>query len=286
MANKQTALRAKKEQKRKAVSKQKQKQANVKRNPDGSSLKMQEDVSLLKQAARQGIASAMRRAHTSRKRKGIKTEAGELTNKMVMENINEVIPQIVRLHAGIELFEILGNEKRFEITQDERDLIKAVDECVVLAAEDIQAISVMIEASKQPSDYQEVYVHMVEVFAQIGADYQPRVLAMLQVQGALIDTYANEHRGSMPMYPFMMQQHELRMLRVGKEYATQFAADRAQHDYTPDAPMPSDPVEPSLAVEPNLEQDVEAGRGQTDSIHTYEDIGGVATPDLATEQPQ
>lgn len=257
MATKQAALRAKKEQKRKAVSKQKQKQANVKRNPDGSSLKMLEDTSLLKQAAREGIASAMRRAHTSRKRKGVKTKAGELTNKMVMQHISDVIPQIVRLHAGIELFEILGNEKRFEITQEERDLIKAVDGCVVLSAEDIQAISLMIEAGKQPDDYQEVYVHMVEVFAQIGADYQPRVLAMLQAQGGLIDAYANEHRGSMPMYPYMMQQHELRMLRVGKEFATQLVAEKPQHSYTPEAPMPSDPVESSLAVEPNLEQDVQ-----------------------------
>jgi hypothetical protein len=266
MATKTAALQAKKLAKRKAAAKQKQKKANVERSASSQLLGRREDARMMASIAQGGVGAAAYQEHEKRKRKKQGTEAEELTNKVVMQNITNVLPQIVQLHAGVELFDILAKEKRFELTPENIQVMKDTDERTVQICEDIHAINTLIEAGKTPDDYSEVYMHLVQVLAQIGNDTQPAVIAMLQTQKDLIDQYAHEHRGNMPMFAYQQQLHGLRMLRVGAEYATflheQFLEAKeaaAEHAYTPADPMPLDPVEtPVLSVEPDLVKDVEA----------------------------
>lgn len=275
MATKQSALRAQKQAKRAAASKQKQKKANIARNQDSKLLGRREDARMMADIATHGVKAAAlnihdRSRHKNKKSKG-EPEFEELTNAVVMQNITNVLPSIIRLHAGVEAFEILGrNEKRFDITDEQTALINEFDERVVWVMEDVNAISQFIEDNREPEHYSEVYLHLVQTLAQISADSQQPLIDMLSTQKDMIDQYAIEHCGSKPMFAFQHELHGLRMLRVGKAYATKLAADfaeaqaKAEHNYTPEAPQPLDPVEGTLQVEPDLVKDVEPAAEATE----------------------
>jgi hypothetical protein len=195
----------------------------------------------------------------------------EITNTVVMQNINDVIPALIRVHSGVEVFSRLAAEKRFEVTAEENTLINTLDEQVVHITEDISAIVSFVEDKKEPDDYMAIFMHYTELLARCFEVTMPALMLMLDAKKPEIDAYADEHRNKeLPVFEYMRGLHEERMRVVVPIYRTRTSpiegiVEEAKHSYTPENPMPSDPIidsdvaEAVLAETPNLEQDVLAG---------------------------
>lgn len=194
-----------------------------------------------------------------------------ITNKDVMQNISQVIPAAVRVHAGVEVLEILAGEKRFELSDDDLVLIKLLDQQLTSLVEDINAVTIFVEDEKVPSDYMEVFMHYTELVARIFEVTVPGVMLLLNAHDAAIDQYAHEHRDTnLPVYNYMLRLHEERMTRVAPMYrTTETVIAEPVHEYTPANPMPSDPVidddieDAVLGDTPDLERDVLAEQSPT-----------------------
>lgn len=266
MATKQTSLRAKKQEKRQKRSKTKQAIAR-KDEARGKFLIGRREMAKLMDDSLPGtfneadigkLARQRLRKMKKRVREGGMTKEAldeeiasdsQITNKTTMESINDVIPIVIRIHSGIELFTRLGEEKRFEITPEQQTLINTADEQVTHLTEDINAITVLIEAGKEPDDYMEVLMHYTELLARFFEVTMPALMLMLTPQKPLIDAYANEHRNKeLPMFEFMRGLHIERMEKVFMTYRTPMPGvdpmqqQEPEHAYTPDNPMPMDPV--------------------------------------------
>ena len=292
MATKQSSLRASKQAKRQTRVKQK-KHADAK-------AKQLFDRELAKKRAEQAVnqnigeeARLRLKQLKKRVRQGRMTQAQfdaetagheKITNTVVMQNINDVIPAMIRIHSGVEVFIRLADEKRIVVTQEEHVLIQTIDQQITHVTEDINAIVAFVSDKKEPEDYMEIFIHYTELLATLFESTVPGVMAMITPHEGLIDQYANEHRNKeMPLFDFMRGLHCERMEKVFKLYHTPVspAGDAAEtlHAYTPDNPMPVDPVvidgvaedvegqdrplidedvtDAVLAEVPDLEQDVE-----------------------------
>lgn len=296
MATKQTSLRASKQAKRQKRSKEKQAAAR-KESANNKHLigrrgmsKMMADAGGSESIAEQ--ARLRLKSMKKRVRQGHMTQAEfnkqtaieeEINNTVVMQNINDVIPAIIRVHSGIEVFIRLADEKRFEITPEQHVLIQTADQQITELTEDVNAIVAFVEDKKEPEQYMEIFMHYTELLAHLFEGTVPSIVEMLTVHQDLIDTYAKEHRNEeTPMFEYMRGLHCERMEKVFPLYHTPVSATggaaEALHAYTPENPMPSDPVievvaeegeaqDPTLIDEdvsdavlgevPDLEQDVE-----------------------------
>lgn len=284
MATKQSSLRSNKQAKRQKRAKQKQiairkeqattKQLLGRRETEKELFGNVTDNDILQQAHRR-LKQLKKKARQGKiTPKQFEEEiAGheEITNTVVMQNINDVIPALIRVHAGVEVFARLAAEKRFEVTAEETTLINTVDEQVVHITEDISAIVAFVEDKKEPDDYMAIFMHYTELLARCFEVTMPALMLMLDAKKPEIDAYADEHRNKeVSVFDYMRGLHEERMRAVVPTYRTLVAplegvVEEAQHNYTPDNPMPSDPIidsdvaEAVLAETPNLEQDVLAG---------------------------
>lgn len=282
MATKQTSLRANKQAKRQKRAKQKQVSAR-KEEAFGKKIIGRREMAKLysEQATDESIADqAQRRLKQLKKkvRQGKMSQAqfdeltsldDKLTNVVVMQNINDVIPAMIRVHSGIEVFCRLADEKRFVISEEEQALINRCDEQITKVTEDINAIVAFVDAKKEPEDYMEIFMHYTELLARLFDNTIPDIMMMLTPRKPEIDGYADEHHNkeTTPLFEYMRVLHCERMEKVFMLYHTPVSAegDAADvlHSYTPETPMPSDPVidedvaDAVLAEAPDLEHDVD-----------------------------
>lgn len=284
MATKNSSLRANKQAKRQKRAKQKQvairkEQATTKQLLGRKAMEKElfgnvSDNDILQQAHRR-LKQLKKKARQGKitQKEFEEQVAGheEITNTVVMQNINDVIPALIRVHSGVEVFSRLVAEKRFELTAEENTLINTIDEQVVHITEDISAIVAFVEDKKEPDDYMAIFMHYTELLARCFEVTMPALMLMLDAKKPEIDAYAEEHRNKeLPVFEYMRVLHEQRMSAVVPIYRTRTSpiegiVEEAKHSYTPDNPMPSDPIidsdveEAVLAEAPNLEQDVLAG---------------------------
>jgi hypothetical protein len=281
MATKQTSLRANKQAKRQKRAKQKQVHARKEEAFSKKIIGRREMAKLYsEQATDESIADqANRRLKQLKKkvRQGKMTKAqfdeatsmeDKLTNVIVMQNINDVIPAIIRVHSGVEVFCRLADEKRFEITPEEQALINRCDEQITKVTEDINAIVAFVDGKKEPEDYMDIFMHYTEMLARLFDGTIPDIMLMLTPRKPEIDGYADEHHNkeTTPIFEYMRTLHCERMEKVFPLYHTQVSAegDAADvlHSYTPENPMPSDPVidadvaDAVLLEAPDVEKDV------------------------------
>lgn len=290
MATKQSSNRANKQAKRQVRAKQKQKAAAIETAKGKQLLGRRAQASMLTEGldkmsnqdiittARQNLRKINKLRKKVRQGKITQAEAekriagqietDEITNKTVMQNINDVIPAVIRVHAGAEIFTRLAGEKRYEVTAEEETLIASLDEQVTKITEDISAIIVFVEAGKEPEEYMDIFMHYTEQLAQMFEVTVPGMMTVLTPRQDVIDAYAQEHRNTdVQMFDYMRSLHEERMVNVYPIYRTQTSAagdavDLVEHAYTPENPMPMDPVvdpdiEEAVLVEtPDIEQDV------------------------------
>jgi hypothetical protein len=283
MATKQTSLRANKQAKRQKRSKQKQVGARKEEALGKKLIGRREMAKLMAETgSNESIADQAKRRLKSMKkrvRQGKMTQAEydkqtaieeEITNTVVMQSINDVIPAVIRVHSGVELFCRLADEKRFEITAEEQTLINTTDELITKVTEDINAIVAFVDSGKTPEDYMGIFMNYTELLARLFDQTVPSVMAMLTPRQELIDTYAKEHNSNKEAGVFLYMQglHCERMEKVFPLYHTQVseAGDAAEllHTYTPANPMPSDPTidedisDAVLLETPDLEKDLAA----------------------------
>lgn len=284
MATKQSSLRANKQAKRQKRAKQKQvavrkEQATTKQLLGRRAMEKEvfgnvTDNDILQQAHRR-LKQLKKKARQGKitQKEFEQQLAGEeeITNTVVMQNINDVIPALIRIHAGVEVFSRLVDEKRFEKTDEEVTRINTFDEQVTHITEDIGAIVTFVEAGKNPEDYMEIFMHYTELLARTFEVTVPALMLMLDAKKPEIDAYAEEHRTKeLPVFDYMRGLHEERMRVVTPIYRTRTSpveaiVEEVQHSYTPDNPMPSDPIidedvtEAVLLETPDLEKDVLAG---------------------------
>ena len=268
MATKQSSLRASKQAKRQTRVKQK-KHADAKAK---QLINRELAKNYAEQAGHQSIGEeAQRRLKQLKKRvrQGRMTQAefekeiaGEeqINNTMVMQNINDVIPAIIRVHSGVEVFTRLADEKRIVVTQEEHTLVQTFDKQITKVTEDINAIVAFVTDKKEPEDYMEVFMHYTELLAELFESTVPGIMGMLTPRQEIIDQYVTEHRNKeMPLFEYMRGLHCERMEKVFMLYHTPVSAggDAADtlHAYTPENPMPVDPVVIDGVAEEGEEQD-------------------------------
>lgn len=258
MATKQSSLRTAKQQKRQTRAKDKRKAATIQHaKAKTANTRQAEEKRMMSIIAEHGPIEAARRVYKQRKKKGTDDlEAAPLTNKSIMQNINEVIVVLIRVHSGVEVFCRMAEEKRFEISPVQQELINLLDEQIVRLNENINVIATNIEGGREPDDYKIIFVDYTHGVAQMTEQTIPAVVDMLEAQKEIIDQYSIEHCGHNPMFPFMADLHAQRMMRVVPLYARPVTSqpdldtsDLVQHSYTPANPMPSDPIIDEDAVD-------------------------------------
>lgn len=251
MATKQTSLRTAKQAKRQTRAKDKKKASAIEAAKTKQLLGRREnDRTMMQDIANDGVVRTAARAHKKRKKKGQGTKEETLTNKQVMQTINEVIAAVIRAHAGVEVFCRLGNEKRFQITEVDQNIINTFDEHATRLTENIDVISSNIAAGRNPEDYMVIYVDFTNIVAIMVEQTIPDAVAMLEPQKEIIDAYAIEHNPDpTQLFGYMMGLHCERMGNVASQYATKITdlppldtSDLAKHNYTPDNPQPADPI--------------------------------------------
>ena len=172
------------------------------------------------QVAREGTLSLAERLHHTKHK--VDTAPQELTVKEVLTAINEAVPLIAMIHGGVEVFNILAKEGKVEITEENKAIIDEYDEQMVKTSENVNAMISMIEAGKQPSDFMGIFIHYLDLIAQMLQESIPKIRQTIFTQNEqLIEEYSKEHLAAEENY---LQQglrfHELRMKEVAPLYRT------------------------------------------------------------------
>lgn len=265
MATKQTALRNAKQAKRRNSAKERTKKANLQQQTiKHKQAKEYKQKTLMQEIAAKGPVETARKIYRKGKGKGTTTK---LTNKVVIENIAATIVACTKQHSGVEVFTRLGEEKLFVIQPVEQELIDMLDKQIVQLCENINAITIFVEAGKEPDEYMELFVDYTQLLAQMTEETFPLIIDMLQPKGELLDNYYNEHVNGRAIFDYMTSLHFDRMKKVADKYATRIGKVELDHSplhsYTPTNEQPSDPMidddieDATLVEEPNLLKDVE-----------------------------
>lgn len=166
------------------------------------------------------------------KEEGINGKAAKKLNNIgVLRGVHQMIPVFATLHGAVEVASILVGEGRFVLTPEQIDLINSFDRNIVLITEDINAMYDLIDAGKKPKDYIELYVHYIDLLAEVCQVQMHELMnELFRPHQELIDTYIKEHASTVhTMESFSMELHAKRMDRVAPLYST---AAAELHDMT------------------------------------------------------
>lgn len=158
-------------------------------------------------------------------------KAGEATTEMftnvdLLKGVNSMITMTIKLHSGVAVYLKLVDEKRFEPTEVERELINAYERTLVEFTEDVAVVITLDQAKKQPVDYPEIVIHISDVMHTMMFDFRDKIIALLETQRDLIEAYAQEHKPEADtMHQYMSELHETRIHEVIPMYATGAAAE-------------------------------------------------------------
>lgn len=161
-----------------------------------------------------------------RRRKAGEQTTDLFTNLELLEGISSMIAMTVKLHSGVVVYLKLVDEKRFELSEEHRDLIEKYERLLVEFTEDVTVVVTLDRAGKQPEDYPEIVLHISDVMHQLMMDYREPILALIETQKDALETYAQEHyQKELGMYAYMEELHEVRMQTVIPLYATGVAQE-------------------------------------------------------------
>jgi hypothetical protein len=222
---------AQKKAKRAAASKQKKKVANKERNFTQFLLGRRQEAR--DAASPEGVQAAEARLRYDIATKGViqtaldlkqnKQETTEsLTNVIVLQGINEMIPILGNIHGVIEVVEKLVGMKKIVLSEPQQAVIDAFDRQIVSVAEDVNAIFVFINKEQQVEEYIDLYVHYTNTLAEIMQFDIPAVMEeTLRPNELVINEYVTEHKHEAETnYDFGMRLHGERIARVASLYRT------------------------------------------------------------------
>lgn len=144
----------------------------------------------------------------------LRTDNTEFTNKEVMEMIKESIPPMIRLHAGIEVYDILVKEGKIEDSNLAKGVFGQFDASALSVARNVEAVIRFVEAGKKPEEYAELVDALCGDIEVIFSVLTPEVVELMEEHKEKLDEYQKEHtsEGS-SMEDFMQQKHAERMER-------------------------------------------------------------------------
>lgn len=145
----------------------------------------------------------------------LRADNNDFTNKNVLDMIKETIPPMIRVHAGIEVYDILHKEGKVELSPETQALFETFDTTAVEMAQTVQAIISLVEAGKSPEQYHELVDNFANNSGIIFGGLVPSIIQVIEVAGPLMDEYQSTHtpEGS-NMHDFMQERHAQRMERV------------------------------------------------------------------------
>ncbi|MNM18446.1 hypothetical protein D3C81_287390 [compost metagenome] len=234
MANKQQSLRAKKQAKRANRAKAKAKAGRIERaNVDGS---LRGSYTEARGKKFDSIYDIINNRPKMKRMAEQGRGSDELfTRETFFAGINDAIDLTVKLHSGMEVYDICAQRQLLTPTQEGLDLIVAADKCIVQFCEDVHAVKTLDEAKHQPVDYIDLVLHIADVMQQLMDVYRQKLLDLFETHREVMETYAQEHLPSEfqgtpeGMHAFQHQLHGERIDRVSPLYATGEAKDIMDH---------------------------------------------------------
>lgn len=214
MANKQTSMRAKKQQKAKT----RQKEVLRKKNPATQKVKPT-DAQLKYEISKRGLVATAKKYRRA-------LDKGDTSNGPSHNDISQgfitFIDIMTPIHSALEIADILVKEGKITFSDEERAQINAFDEQIVKANEDINAIGEFMKEGLEFHDFADLFVHYAELSANMATDTAPLLFRqILKPYGVMISEYAREHKitGEVDM-AYAMRMHEQRMKTIYPLYRT------------------------------------------------------------------
>lgn len=216
MATKHEQRRAKKQAARRQVSKEKQKKERTERasrtagfNKLDPKKKHKSVYDLIEEGAR-----LKRRA-----------KIGEIPDTIItgaelLQGINDTITVAVKSHSGIVVYLKMVEEKRFELTEENRAFIENFERKLVEFSEDVNVVITLHEAGRKPDEYVEILLATIDVMHEL-VTLAPEAAKLAETQRDIIEQYVTEHIPTgVDMYSYMSMLHEERINAVRELYAT------------------------------------------------------------------
>lgn len=254
MANKQQTMRAKKQAKRANRAKNKAKATRLER------ARLAQGLNDVYEETRGKKFDSIYDIINDRPKMRRMAEQGRGTDELFTREtffagINDAIDLTVKLHAGMEVYDICVQRQLITPSQDALDLIVAADKAIVAFCEDVHAVKLLDEAKHEPTDYIDLVLHIADVMQQLMDVHRQKLLDLFEANRDVMETYAQEHLPSefigspdgMNMYHHQL--HGERIDRVSPLYATGEAKDIMAHmkemeslfKDDPDLEHPADP---------------------------------------------
>lgn len=148
------------------------------------------------------------------------------TNIELLQGVNSMITMTIKLHSGVAVYLKLVDEKKIELTEEVRALIEKYERMLVEFTEDVSVVMTLDQAGKQPVDYPEIVIHISDVMQTLLFEFREPIIALLETERDIIETYAQEHKPAADtMHQYMSELHEARINEVIPMYATGGAAE-------------------------------------------------------------
>lgn len=230
MANKQQAMKAKKDARRKTKTKERVKAANATIGTNGHKSAGGHNE---KRSAMSGFNDKTKNVYElvndvrtqAKKVKGYKNTGGVIESGIdrtkFLKGVSESLDQMIKVHAGITVYLKLADEGRFVVTPEHTQLIEEYEREVVRMVENVDAIVLLDQAKKVPEDYVEIVLDTTDAIRNLMVILQQPVYDMLMPQQMEVDRYATEHLPTgMSVVEYMRTLHEDRIKVVGPSYQT------------------------------------------------------------------
>lgn len=221
MGNKSQTLSAKKQAKAKARQKKIKHQSAISR-----STQQQHVASVLREQSKikvsdRGVIGTAEYLKAVRK----KVDSGdqeEITNKVVVEGIQEVIPKLLSIHAAVEVICELQKENKLTLSENDIKLIDQFDERIVKIGEDILTIQTFIEAGKKPEDYMAIFISYLDKLAMLfEKELEELFTTVMKPHETMVNEYVKEHTfEGESSFDFSMRYHTNRIDVVAEKYRT------------------------------------------------------------------
>lgn len=117
----------------------------------------------------------------------------EFTHRQVMEMINESIPGIMRMHAGVTVLDTLEKEGTLTLIPAARELMDAYEKTVVRFNENVDATIILIEQGTSIDDMMPLVEDLTMTLMDVTMEYRDPLIELLTLHEESVEIYAAEH---------------------------------------------------------------------------------------------
>lgn len=171
-------------------------------------------------------------------------DAKMIETDQLFNGVDNMIDLTVKMHSGVIVYLKLVDEKRFELTEENKALIETYERKVCEFTEDVSAMIILDKAGSEPLDYVDLVIHVADLMHDMMGELRDDIIGLIDSQKDAIEVYATEHKpAQLNMFVYMNELHDARMKTILPLYATGKVKETMDSINELDSLLDEDPAE-------------------------------------------